>query len=145
MNADETSSRMTALAADFRAVCERQEHSCNLSELFGLRAGALNDPLQERFAADMTALTANFAAGEPDSAATRAVLETLFSLAGRHTEVKSAYWMLVAVQGLSLELIPGLSRGDAAALAKAYAADWPRHCRLPVQDAVLKALKKAGK
>ena len=62
-----------------------------------------------------------------------------------HPEPKSAYWMLVAVQGLTKELIPGLDRDDAAALAGSYEADWPRHTRLPVQDTLLKLLKKTAR
>jgi hypothetical protein len=93
----------------------------------------------------MAALLSDFASEKPDSAALRPVLEKLLRAAKDHPEPKSAYWMLVAVQGLSRELIPGLSREDAAALMKDYERTWPRHTRLPVQDDVLKALKKAAK
>jgi hypothetical protein len=93
----------------------------------------------------MAGLMGAFAAEEPDSAALRAVLKKLFSAAKAYPEPRSAHWMLIAVQGLSKELIPSLSREDAAALAKDYEAAWPRNSRLPVQDDVLKLLKKAAK
>ena len=132
------------LEASLRAA-DRQERNRKPSELFGLKFGPSDDPLHDRFAQDMAALLSDFASEKPDSAALRPVLEKLWRAAKDHPEPKSAYWMLVAVQGLSRELIPGLSREDAAALMKDYERTWPRHARLPVQDDVLKRLKKAAK
>ena len=145
MNIDFYLARMERLTEDYLADADKQERSRKPNELFGLKFGPSDDPLHERFAKDLAELMKDFAAGEPDSAALRAVLEKLFDAAKTYPEPRSAHWMLVAVQGLSKALIPGLSREDAAALAKDYEAAWPRRSRLPVQDDVLKLLKKAAK
>ena len=56
------------------------------------------------------------------------MLEKLFGFAERYTEPKIAHWMLIAVQGLSKTLIPGLDREHAAALLKdRYTAAAERH------------------
>ena len=52
--------------------------------------------------------------------------------------------MLIAVQGLSKTLIPGLGREHAAVLLKDYESAWPRRARMPVQDEIVKLLKKAA-
>ena len=145
MNLDYYLARMDRLLDDYLDAAWKQERSRKPSELFGLKFGPSDDPLHDSFAGDMAELLGNFASEHPDSAALRSVLTKLFGAAKAYPEPKSAYWMLVAVQGLSRELIPGLSREDAAALAKSYETVWPRRARLPVQDDVLKALKKAAK
>ena len=145
MNIDEYLARMERLTENYLADADKLERSRRPNELFGLKFGPSDDPLHERFARDMAELMGGFAADGPDTAALRAALKKLFGAAKAYPEPRSAYWMLIAVQGLSKELIPGLSREDAAALAKDYETAWPRHSRLPVQDDVLRALKKAAK
>lgn len=145
MNIDFYLARMDRLMEDYLADAEKQARNRKPTELFGLKFGPSDDPLHERFAQDMAALLNDFAAGEPDSVTLRAVLEKLFAAAQDYPEPVSAHWMLVAVQGLSRELIPRLGSTDAAALAADYEKAWPRRARLPVQDEVLKALKRAGK
>ena len=145
MNLELILARMDRILEDYLDAADQQERNRKPNELFGLKFGPSDDPLHDRFAGDMAALLSDFAQEKPDSAALRPVLEKLFGAAKENPEPKSAYWMLVAIQGLSRELIPGMSREDAAALMKDYEQNWPRRTRLPVQDDVLKALKKAAK
>lgn len=145
MNLDYYAARMDRLLEDYLDAAWNQERNRKPSELFGLKFGPSDDPLHDAFARDMAALLGGFVSEKPDSASLRTVLAKLFGAAKEYPEPKSAHWMLVAIQGLAGELIPELSREDAAVLAKDYEAAWPRRTRLPVQDDVLKALKKAAK
>lgn len=142
MNSDFYFARLDRLLEEYTDDCVRLESERKPNELFGLKLGSSDNPRHERFAGDVEELLRDFKAQGPDSAALRTVLETLFEAPEQMP--RSAYWMRIAVQGLTRELIPGLDREDAAALAKAYKRVWPRHMRLPVQDEVLKLLQKAA-
>jgi hypothetical protein len=144
MNLDYTLARMDRLLNDYLSDCEKQERNRRPTELFGLKFGPSDDPLHERFGQDLGGLLSDFAAEKPDSASLCTVLEKLFGFAKRYTEPKTAHWMLIAVQGLSRALIPRLSREHAGALLKDYEAAWPRRARMPVQDEIVKLLKKAA-
>ena len=137
--------RMDRLFEDYAADAQELERNRKPNELFGLKFGPTDDPRHDRFADELAALLSDFVAEDPESGAVRAVIEKLYGAAKRYTEPKSAYWMLVAAQGLITRLVPGLDRADAAALAADYDKLWPRRARLPVQDEVLRQLKKAAK
>ena len=145
MNLDAYLNRMEQLTENYLAAAWQQERSRKPNELFGLKVGPSDDPMHDRFAKDMAALLLDFKSEGPDSAQIHAMLVKLFHTAKQNQDPKSAYWMLVAVQGLARDLIPGLGRAEAEALAKDYEKAWPRRARLPVQDDVLKTLKKAAK
>ena len=92
----------------------------------------------------MRGFFADYAAGSPDSAEVREVLDFVFNEPVAYRGPQCAYWMLTAVQGLTDMLIPLLSREDAAALAASYGKRYPRWKRLPNQDQLLAKLKKAA-
>ena len=112
--------------------------------IFGLKGGPADNPCHDRFAEEMRACFAEFAAQHPDSAQTRTVLAFVFEEPQSYRGPKCAYWMLLAVQGLAKGLIPLLSPADADALADRYEADYRPCDRLPVQNELLKLLRKAG-
>ena len=70
------------------------------------------------------------------------MLRYLFTAPEAWRELKSAYWMLIAVQGLGAGLIERLNAADAGELEALYAARWPRRERLPVQTQILKQLQR---
>ena len=144
MNLDFYLARMDRLLNDYLSDCEKRDRNRRPTELFGLKFGPSDDPLHERFGQALGELLSDFAAEKPDSAALYTVLEKLFGFAERYTEPKIAHWMLIAVQGLSKTLIPGLGREHAAVLLKDYESAWPRRARMPVQDEIVKLLKKAA-
>jgi len=109
--------------------------------IFGLPGGPADDPCHDRFAEELKGLVAAFAAEEPASDRARAVLAHIYTVPLGYRELRSAYWMLTAVHGLALDLIPFLSPADAAALYEEYAKSYPRWERLPVQKQTLAALK----
>ena len=112
--------------------------------IFGMKGGPADNPCHDRFAEDMRGFFADYAAGRPDSAEVREVLDFVFNEPVAYRGPQCAYWMLTAVQGLTDVLIPLLSREDAAALAASYGKRYPRWKRLPNQDQLLARLKKAA-
>lgn len=113
--------------------------------IFGLKGGPADDPCHDRFADDLEAAIADFSAQEPSSEEIRGVLEYMYDLPSSHRDSKTAYWMLIAVHGLTPPLIGGLSAADAAALCERYGSEYRRWERLPVQKQVLNVLKKQAK
>ena len=112
--------------------------------MFGIGKKPGDDPCHTEFAAELEAALNEYAAEKPASADVRALLAFMYSVPKSHEEPKSVYWMLLAVQGLTLPLIPLLSPEDVAVLKKGYAAQYRRWERLPVQQQVLKALGQAA-
>jgi hypothetical protein len=108
--------------------------------ILGLRPGPADDPCHQHFAGELEALLRECAA-EASSAEAAEILRLLFDKADDRRMPLSAYWMLIAVQGLGRELIGLLSPGDAAVLLTFYRRRYPRRVRLPVQDQILKQLK----
>ena len=113
--------------------------------LLGIGKGPADSPCHARFAGALEAKLNAFAASAPESAETAAVLDYIYGVAPRYGDLKSAYWMLLAVHGLTLPLIPCLSPADATCLRARYAETYTRRKRLPVQNQVLAALKSAAK
>lgn len=113
--------------------------------LFGMGEKLANAPCHEAF---LEALRAFF-----DSMDTREdpericqVLSYVYQAPFAYPQVhRSAYWMFLAVQGLTQQAIPCLRPEDAQALYLWYQKAYPRRERLPVQNQVLEALKRRGK
>ena len=66
----------------------------------------------------------------------------MYTIPEAHREPRSSYWMLIAVQGLTLELMDGLDREDAAALGALFNRTYPRRDRLPHQKKICAALMR---
>ena len=91
--------------------------------IFGLGKRPSDDPCHDRFAANL-----------------KEWLE-----AKKYPDPKSSFWMLIAVQSLTLGLIPRLSESDARSLVGEFAGLYKRWERLPVQKQILDALIRAEK
>ena len=109
--------------------------------IFGLKGGPKDDPCHDRFADDLGRLFADFSKQEPESSEVCAVLQELFLAADAHRDANSAFWMLLAVQGLGQELIGRLSASDAALLYDSLKKTYPRRERFPIQKQILAKLK----
>ena len=135
--------RIRALYEAYVDQVETLERNRKFGEgIFGLKGGPADDPCHDRFAADLEALIGEFAQGDPAPAEIRTALEYMYSVPLAHRDSKTAYWMLLAVHGLTLGLAERLPREESAPLRARYAKDYPRWERLPVQKKVLDALKK---
>ena len=136
-------SRIEALYDAYLQTAAELEKNRKIGDgLFGLRPGPADDPCHERFAADLETLLKDCAAAKPGSGETAEILRFLFVRADDKRMPQSAYWMLIAVQGLGRELIGLLSPEDAAGLVTFYNKRYPRRVRLPVQEQILKQLRR---
>ena len=137
--------RLSSLYDGYLETVNRLESERKLGEgMFGLRPGPADNPCHDRFAEDLEYLLQELTPGETDSALLRTVMEYIYDAPVQNPDPKSAYWMLIAVQGLTKNLIAGLSQEDADALAAHYAEQYPRSQRMPIQNDLLKLLRQAG-
>lgn len=137
---------MAALRAQYLDTVQELERSRKPGDgLFGMKGGPADDPCHDRYAAELGALLAGFAAAKPESGDVCRVLAELCDVPERKRVPQSAYWMLIAVQSFGLDLVPLLNREDAGALRQSFARDYPRWSRLPAQEKLLSALKNAEK
>ena len=135
--------RVEALYRDYIDTVETLEQNRKFGDgLFGLRPGPEDDPCHDRFAADLEGLLKDFLAASPDSGECAAVLRYMIEAPEPWRELRCAYWMLIAVHGLGLEMVARLDPADARALAEFYDKAYPRRDRLPVQRQLLKKLQR---
>ena len=113
--------------------------------IFGFGKKPSDDICHDRFATDLDTWLGAYYETNPDSKSVREVLTMVYHAPKEHPEPRSAFWMLIAVQGLTKKLIPLLSPADAAALATDYAETYARRERLPAQKQLLDAMQKAAK
>lgn len=108
--------------------------------LFGMGKKLSDDPCHDSFAGKLEAALNELAKQGSASKQVREVLSFIYRMPLENKEPVSAYWMLGAVHGLTLDLIKLLDAQDAAQLRKEYAGYFKRHERLPVQQQVYKEL-----
>lgn len=112
---------------------------------FGLKGGVADDPCHDRFAVELHAYLASLAASGAESAALREIMEYVVAAPQKMDAPRAAYWMLIAVQGLTQPLLPLLSATDAQTVGELLEKLFPRSKRLPVQDKLLRELRKRAK
>ncbi|MCR5088731.1 MAG: hypothetical protein K6C08_04365 [Oscillospiraceae bacterium] len=110
--------------------------------LFGIGKKPSDDPCHDQFVADLEAMLTEFGEAAPSSKESASVLHWIYEFPRRNREPQSAYWVLLAVQKLTLPLIERLDSTDRTELLNYYKKAYPRWERLPVQDRILEALKK---
>ena len=138
--------RVQGLYASYLEQVETLEKNRKWGEgIFGLKGGPADDPCHDRFAEELEKLLEELRLQEPEAEQLSRLLRWLYEAPLAHPQPKSAYWMLLAVHGLTLRLIESLDAERARSLYDWYAAAFPRQERLPVQKQVLKALKAAGR
>ena len=113
--------------------------------IFGIGKKPSDDPCHERFLEELKKWLEAFERSEPESPMIREALSLIYQAPKKFPEPKSSYWMLIAAQGLTKELIPRLNAPDAEALATEFSAAYKRWERLPIQKEILDALIRAEK
>ena len=138
-----------ALRACYQSYEEQVEEAARRARptdgIFGSRGGVKDDPCHMRFAGELQTLFADYAASLPDPDEVCEALLFVMEEPLRYRGHPSAAWMLQAVQGQALALVPRLRPDAAAALAAAYERDYPRGKRFPVQNELLKQLKRRAR
>lgn len=130
------------LYADYLAETERLARERRPGDgLLGMGGGPSGDPCHDRFAEKLTAALERMAREDASADRIRAALEYIYRAPLENRENLSAYWMLLAVHGLTVELAERMDPPDKAALRRAYQRLYPRWERLPAQKRVLDALK----
>lgn len=113
--------------------------------LFGMGNDPRKAPCHEAFYEYVARWVAEFLEGEPGPEACAEAAGWLLKLAQAHRGQKDVYGYLYAAQGHALPLIARMDRDRAGALLAWYEEAHPRRDRMPVQDGVCKALKKAAR
>ena len=144
----ERSERLEGLQELIRAYLEEvravERKKGPLAGAFGMKGGPADDPCHDRFTEALRAMLEDFAQAKPEPAEARALLEQLLAPPPKDCP-RSAYWMLLAVHGLTEGLIPALDRENARALLERYGKDYQRRLRLPVQQKLFRQLEKQAK
>ena len=109
--------------------------------LLGFGPGPDQDPCHDAFS---QALGACLAEKALSAAETAAILRYIYEAPLCHEHDQLAYWMLLAVHGLTVPRVKALTAADAAALWTWYRKAYPPAKRLPAQKQVLRALKGRG-
>jgi hypothetical protein len=138
-------SRLSSLYDGYLETVTRLESERKFGEgMFGLKSGPKDNPCHDRFDQDLKSLLQELTPGETDPALLRDVLEYIYEAPIRNPYPKSAYWMMIAVQDQTKDLVAGLKPEDADILAASYAENYPRSQRLPVQIELYRLLCQAG-
>ena len=116
-----------------------------LDGVMGFGRKSSDDPCHNRFQEALEAMLRSAAKEGPESAELRAMLSYIYRVPKENREPLATYWMLMAVHGLTSDLIGQLYRENAETLWKEYRAAFPRWERLPAQKKVLSALDAARK
>jgi hypothetical protein len=106
--------------------------------LYGRNPG--DDPCHDAFYRQLGQRLA--AAAQETGCDAREILEFLYGAPPEYADNQLAYWMLLAVHGLTEDLILRLSPQDAEELYQRYRKAYPRSMRLPPQKRVLAALRR---
>lgn len=112
--------------------------------LLGIGKGPADHPCNDRFVSELETALGELAR-QPDPGQIRPVLEYMYAIPLDYRELKTAYWMLMAVHGMTPELAGRLTAPEAQTLWAWYQEHYPPRDRLPAQKQVLKALKQAGR
>ena len=108
--------------------------------------GLGNDPRHDRCHEDFFEAVQGWVERfDGDAAAAREAVQWILGESAAQKQNRDVYWFLFAAHKLTLQLIPRLDPADSMALFGWYDKHFPKKERLPAQQQVWKALKKAGK
>ena len=134
------------LYADYLEQARSLERNRRLGEgLFGFGRRPADDPCHEQFVKAVYETVQTLAEEQDTATVAEAIRWICDAPLTFPDEPPSIYWVLMAAHGGMLAGIPSLSAQDAKDLYDHYDATWPKDKRMPLQQQVHKALKKAAK
>ena len=110
--------------------------------IFGLPDSAKSAPCHMEYYNKMEAAVRELAGDEPDPETAEQLVRFLLTAEEAFPCSKLSSWTLLAVQRLSVPLIPYLSEDKRKELCVWFGKKVPRLQRMPVQQEIFKALKK---
>lgn len=125
----------------FDAVQKAEQNRKITDGMFGFGKKPADNPCHTEFLETLRSILTSQTHEKPDSKHIQEILSYIYVSPAEHPEPQSAYWMLIAVHGLTNGLIPLLSKDDAAALLETYSKTYRRWERLPVQKNIIRLLK----
>ena len=137
--------RLERLYGDYLKTVQDLEDKRKFGEgMFGFKGGPADNPCHDRFAETLRGFYEEFAAQKPESASVKELMAYACTVPTVRREPRTAYWMLIAVQSLTQELIGLLTPQDAGELAALYEKSFRRHERMPSQIKLIRALRDAA-
>ena len=141
----EASARLRALYASYLEEAEAAEKNRKPGAgWFGTKGGPADDPCHDRFAESMRSYLEELSSGAP-SDTIRDELAFIYAAPRKHPEPRAAYWMLVAVQGLTRPLVGRLTPQDAGELTELLEKSFRRSERVPVQVQLIRELRERAR
>ena len=113
--------------------------------LFGMGKDPRKDPCHERFYQTLEKWSAEFLTLETTAEQKAAAAAWILKAADEHRDEADVYWYLYAAQIHALPIIARLKQETAKELLQWYDQAYPARERMPVQDQVYRALKKAAR
>ena len=112
--------------------------------LFGFGNDPKNHPCHEQFYEDVGKWTGAFLQTQPDPQASFEAARFLICAPVEQSS-RESYWMMYAAQGWCRELVCRLDADGCRKLRDLFDELYPRRDRMPVQQALYKALKKGAR
>ena len=135
--------RLTKLTNDYIAQTDDLIQNRRPGEgIFGLPDSAKSAPCHMEYYKNMEAAVQEIAGDKPDSDTAEQLVRFLLAVEDSFPCSQLASWTLLAVQRLSLPLIPHLSTDAKKDLSSWFGKKVPRLQRMPVQQEIYKELKK---
>lgn len=133
---------MEIYARYFENAAKVRAKASPLAGIWGMGNDPRNDRCHDEFYEAVESWVGLF---DGDAAAAREAVRFILGAALEYKQNKDVYWYLFAAHKLTLSLISRLEPTDGKTLFAWYDQSFPKKERLPAQQQVWKALKRAGK
>lgn len=134
-----------AYASYAQQVHEAAKKSTVIDRFVGSANDPRNHPSHQEFYKAVEQLVEGFAQTQPSAEEAMPVARWLLETAAAHRDDNHTYWYLYAIQTHAQKLIGLLRPADCRALAESYQRLHPKYDRMPAQEKLFKALRKAAK